>query len=129
MVGAALGVGLLTGLMGIGGGFLIVPALVVLLRIPMRRAVGTSLLVIAMNTCAGFIGYRGAVSIPWGFLLVFTGFALAGTLLGLWLGPKMSAVGLRRAFAVFLVVVGAVVLFQNRQALRPAVPEPAPAYP
>ena len=61
-------VGVLTGLVGIGGGFLVVPALVLLARVPMRQAVGTSLLVIAMNSASGFAGLLGTVDFDWGFL-------------------------------------------------------------
>src|SRR5262249_27961470 len=65
VVVVALAVGLLTGLVGIGGGFLIVPALVLLARVPMKHAVGTSLVVIAMNSLSGSLGYLGQVDLPW----------------------------------------------------------------
>lgn len=82
LVPVALGVGVLTGLVGIGGGFLVVPALVLLARVPMRMAVGTSLLVIAMNSASGFAGYVGTVHVDWGFLAGFTAAAVAGALVG-----------------------------------------------
>lgn len=109
-----LGVGVLTGVVGVGGGFLIVPALVVLTGLPMKHAVGTSLLVIAMNAAAGFAGYLGQVSIPWGFVGSFTAVAVTGILAGSYLIRLVSADALRRAFAVFLVIVGGLVLYQNR---------------
>lgn len=110
-------VGILTGLVGIGGGFLIVPALVVLARVPMKQAVGTSLLVIAMNSFSGFLGYVGRVEIPWGLLAVFTAIAIAGILVGTHLVRFVSQWALKRAFAAFLVLMGALILYQNRNVL------------
>ncbi|HEX6645065.1 MAG TPA: sulfite exporter TauE/SafE family protein [Gemmatimonadales bacterium] len=118
----ALLVGTMTGVVGIGGGFLIVPALVLLGRVPMKEAVGTSLLVIAMNTASGFAGYAGQVTMAWGFLALFTLVAIAGILAGSRLVRHVSQAQLKRAFAVFLVVIGAFVLYQNRYALMPADP-------
>ena len=114
ILGAAMVVGMLTGLVGIGGGFLAVPALVLLARIPMKQAVGTSLLVIAMNSAAGFAGYLGQVEIPWGFLTAFTAVASIGILAGTRLVRHVSQRQLRRAFAVFLLAMAAFILFQNR---------------
>jgi uncharacterized membrane protein YfcA len=112
-----LGVGMLTGLVGIGGGFLIVPALVTLARLPMKHAIGTSLVVIAMNAAAGFTGYLGQVEIPWAFVLTFTAVAIGGILAGTYLVRFVSQQALKRAFAVFLLLVGATILYQNRGAL------------
>lgn len=122
---AGLAVGVLTGVVGVGGGFLIVPALVLLARLPMKQAVGTSLVVIAMNSAAGFTGYLGRVPIRWGFLLAFTAVAILGILLGTRLVRHVSADALRRAFAVFLLVMGAFILYKNRAALLPSAGEPA----
>ncbi len=118
-------VGVLTGLVGVGGGFLIVPALVLLGKIPMKQAVGTSLLVIAMKSVAGFYGYLGQVDVPWAFMTVFTGIAVAGILIGSYLIRFVPQEALRRAFAVFLVVMGAFILYQNRSVVLPAATEPA----
>jgi uncharacterized membrane protein YfcA len=124
LVPAALVVGILTGLVGIGGGFLVVPALVLLAHVPIRDAVGTSLLVIALNSAAGFVGYVGAIHVDWGFLGRFTVVAIAGALLGAALTRVVPVTALRRAFAVFLVAAGGFVLYKNRDALgvaaRPA---------
>jgi uncharacterized membrane protein YfcA len=109
-----LAVGALTGLVGVGGGFLIVPALVLLAGVPMKPAVGTSLLVIAMNAAAGFAGYLGQTPIDWGVVLAFTAVAVAGILVGTRLVRFVSQVALRRSFAVFLVAMGLFILFQNR---------------
>ena len=112
----ALGVGVLTGLVGIGGGFLVVPALVLLAGVPMKEAVGTSLLVIAMNSASGFVGYLGTVELEWGFLAGFTSIAVLGALGGTALAARVPQRTLKRIFAVFLLVVGGFVLFQNRDA-------------
>ena len=111
---AGVTVGMLTGFVGIGGGFLIVPALVILAKTPMKLAVGTSLLVIAMNSASGFLGYLGQVPISWGFMAFFTGVAMAGILVGTYLVRFVSQSGLRRAFAAFLIVTGCFMLYQNR---------------
>lgn len=117
MLYVGLAVGVLTGLVGVGGGFLIVPALVVFGRVPMKQAIGTSLLVIAMNSASAFAGYLGTVAIPWSFVTVFTALAVAGILVGTRLVRHVSAAALKRAFALFLLVMAAVILFQNRAVL------------
>jgi uncharacterized membrane protein YfcA len=108
-----LGVGVLTGLVGIGGGFMIVPALLLLGKVPMKQAVGTSLLVIAMNSAIGFAGYLDQVMIDWGLLALFTLIAIGGILTGAYLVRFVSQSDLRRSFAVLLVVMGIFVLSQN----------------
>ena len=113
----AVAVGVLTGVVGVGGGFLIVPALVLLARVPMRQAVGTSLLVIALNSAAGFGGYIGTVDIDWAFLARFTAVTIAGALVGAAMASRVPVTALRRAFAVFLLAVGGLVLYKNRDAL------------
>lgn len=114
VLAVGVGVGMLTGLVGIGGGFLIVPALVLLARLPMKQAVGTSLIVIAMNSAAGFTGYVGQVDIPWRFVSAFTAVAIVGILVGTYLVRFVSQQALKRAFAVFLLLVGSAILYQNR---------------
>lgn len=117
----ALGVGVLTGLVGIGGGFLVVPALVILAKVPMREAVGTSLLVIAMNSASGFVGYLGTVDFDWTFLAGFTAASVAGALVGTTLAARVPQEALRRAFALFLLAMGGFVLYRNRDAFHLAV--------
>jgi uncharacterized protein len=112
VIAQALAVGVLTGLVGVGGGFLIVPALV-MLKVPMRTAVGTSLVVIAMNCTVGFYGYLGRAHFAWDAVALVT----AGTLPGIWAGTilhhHVSQERLRRGFAVFLLVVAAFMLYRN----------------
>lgn len=106
-------VGLVTGLVGAGGGFLIVPALVLLGGMPMSAAVGTSLLVIAMKSFAGLAGYLASVEIDWPVALAITGAAVVGSLLGSRLSGLVPPDTLRKAFGWFVVVMGVVVLVQQ----------------
>jgi uncharacterized protein len=112
-------VGVLTGLVGVGGGFLIVPALVLLGKLPMKQAIGTSLLVIAMKSATGFLGYLGQVEVPWAFMSLFTAVAMVGIVGGTYLVRFVSQAQLRRAFAFFLVVMGSFILYQNRSVVLP----------
>lgn len=118
LIPVALGVGLLTGLVGIGGGFLVVPALVILARVPMRQAVGTSLLVIAMNAASAFVGYVGTVAVPWAFIAGFTGVAVAGVLVGTALVRLVPQRALKQAFSVLLILMGTFMLHKNRDAFQ-----------
>ena len=110
---SGLVVGVLTGLIGVGGGFLIVPALVLLAGVPMHQAVGTSLLVIALNAAAGLVAYAGVVKIPWRTLLGFALAALAGALFGARLARRVSPDRLRRGFAILLMLVAIGVLYEG----------------
>lgn len=123
---AAFAVGVFTGIVGIGGGFLVVPALVVLVGLPMKNAIGTSLAVIAMNASAGLAGYAGHVDPPWAVMAGFAAAASIGMAAGTSLVGLVPAAALRRAFAVFLVLVGTSILFQNRHVLVPTAPAAAP---
>jgi len=106
-------VGLVTGMVGAGGGFLVVPALVLLGGLPMSVAVGTSLLVIAMKSFAGLGGYLASVQIDWGLAAAVTAAAVVGSLLGGTLTGRIPADTLRRGFGWFVVVMGALVLAQQ----------------
>ena len=108
-----VGVGILTGLVGVGGGFMIVPALVLLGNVSMNQAVGTSILVIAMNSAAGFVGYLGKVEIQWGLMALFTVLAVAGSFAGTYLMRFVPASALQKAFAVFLVAMAMFILYEN----------------
>ncbi|MEU7072145.1 sulfite exporter TauE/SafE family protein [Streptomyces narbonensis] len=103
-------VGAVTGLVGSGGGFLVVPALVVLGGLPMGIAVGTSLLVIAMNSFAGLAGHLSGAAIDWPLALTVTVTAVAGSLAGGRLAGRVAQDVLRRTFGWFVVVMGVFVL-------------------
>ncbi|MEU1245020.1 sulfite exporter TauE/SafE family protein [Micromonospora parva] len=106
-------VGLVTGLVGAGGGFLVVPALALLGGLPMPVAVGTSLVVIAMKSFAGLAGYLAGVDINWGLAAAVTVAAVAGSLAGGRLTERIPADILRKAFGWFVVVMGVFVLGQQ----------------
>ncbi|XPP27489.1 MAG: sulfite exporter TauE/SafE family protein [Leucobacter sp.] len=106
-------VGIATGLVGAGGGFLIVPALNLLGGLPMAIAVGTSLLVIAMKSFAGLGGYLFSVHLHWPIVLAFTATAVAGSFAGVALAGRLPERALRKSFGVFVLVMGAFVLVQE----------------
>ncbi len=107
-------VGGLTGLVGAGGGFLIIPALVLLAGLPMKQAVGTSLLIIALKSLIGFTGDLGARQpIDYGFMLLFSAFAIAGILLGSYLTRFISNEKLKPAFGWFVLVMGIYIIVKE----------------
>lgn len=106
-----IGVGLLTGTVGAGGGFLIIPALVLLANMPMKRAVGTSLFIVAINTLTGFAGDIDAQqNIDWTLLLAFSGLAIVGIFIGIGLSKKISGQKLKGAFGWFVLVMSFYIL-------------------
>lgn len=106
-------VGLVTGLVGAGGGFLVVPALALLGGLPMQKAVGTSLLVIALKSFAGYAGHASHVVIDYQLAGLVSGAAVVGSFAGSRLVSLIPPVALRRGFAGFVLVMGAFVLFQQ----------------
>lgn len=108
-----LAVGAVTGLVGAGGGFLVVPALVLLGGLPMRAAVGTSLLVIAMKSFAGFAGYLDSVPVDWPLAAAVTTAAVLGSFVGGAIAGRVPQALLRRGFAWFVVVMAVFILIQE----------------
>jgi len=106
-------VGAATGLVGAGGGFLVVPALVLLAGLPMTAAVGTSLLVIALKSFAGLGGYLTSVSLDWPLVAAVTAAAIAGSFVGVRLTSVVPERALRKGFGVFVLLMGAFVLAQE----------------
>ncbi len=106
-------VGLVTGLVGAGGGFLVVPALALLGGLPMPIAVGTSLVVIAMKSFAGFAGYLSSVTIDWKLAGMVTVAAVVGALIGARLTALINPDSLRKAFGWFVLVMSSVILFEE----------------
>jgi uncharacterized membrane protein YfcA len=113
VVGEGLVVGLVTGLVGAGGGFLVVPALALLGGLPMPVAVGTSLIVIAMKSFAGLGGYLSSVQIDWTVALMVAGAAVVGALLGARLTAMVNPDALRKAFGWFVLAMSSVILAQE----------------
>lgn len=106
IVSQGLFVGLITGFVGAGGGFLIVPALVMLLRIPMKEAVGTSLFIISINSLIGFASSLDKVEINWNFLILFSSLSVLGILFGVQISKKIEAKKLRPIFGWFIMIMG-----------------------
>lgn len=113
IVAEGLVVGLVTGLVGAGGGFLVVPALALLGGLPMPIAVGTSLIVIAMKSFAGLGGYLSSVQINWTVALAVTAAAVVGSLIGARLTAKVDPDSLRKAFGWFVLAMSSVILAQE----------------
>lgn len=107
-------VGLLTGLVGAGGGFLIIPALVILAKMPMKLAVGTSLFIIAVKSLIGFTGdLKGNEVIDWTLLSIFTLASVIGIFIGLLLAKKIPGAKLKKAFGWFVLVMGIYIIFKE----------------
>jgi uncharacterized protein len=113
VVGCGAAVGFLTGFLGVGGGFLVVPALVLVLRLPMTAAIGTSLLVIALNSAAALASRTGLAGLDWPVVLPFAAAAVIGTLTGKLVSDRLSNATLTRAFGVLLLLVGVFVAVES----------------
>ncbi len=111
-------VGILTGLVGVGGGFLIVPALVLLGGLPMGLAVGTSLFIIALKSFSGFYKYLDVLqglgmSVNWELVIIFSLIGAAGSLIGNKVSDRISNAKLKKGFAIFLIVMGVYIIYMN----------------
>jgi uncharacterized membrane protein YfcA len=131
-----IGLGLATGLVGVGGGFLIVPVLVLLRKLPMPIAIGTSLAIIAVNSTTGFLKYLSmlgdrtgpggvALHVDWNIIGVFIAIGIAGSLIGNALAGRINQNTLKRIFAVFLVVMAGYILVRQAPRVMPGVFGPA----
>ena len=106
-------IGIIIGLVGAGGGFLIIPSLILFAKLPMRKAVGTSLFIIAMNSLVGFIGDVQNLVINWSFLLTFSAISVAGIFLGMYLTKYTNESQLKKIFAYFVLVMAAIILLKE----------------
>ena len=106
-------VGILTGLVGAGGGFLIIPALVLFANLPMKRAVATSLLIISVKSLFGFLGDIGNVDINWDFLLSFTSLSVVGIIIGIWLNNFIDGKKLKKAFGYFVLIMSIFIIVKE----------------
>ena len=106
-------IGLITGVIGIGGGFLIIPTLVLLLNIPMKKAVATTLLIIAIKSLVGFLGDLGSTDINWRFLLIFTAISTIGIFFGINLSSYIKGVKLKKSFGWMLLLVSFMILYKE----------------
>jgi len=106
-------VGMLTGLVGAGGGFLIIPALVLFTGLPMKEAVGTSLLIIAAKSLIGFTGDLGHFEMNWSLLIIVSSIAIAGIFLGNYLSLKIDGAKLKKGFGWFVLVMGVYIIIKE----------------
>jgi hypothetical protein len=107
-------VGILSGLVGAGGGFLIVPALVFFMRLPIHKAVGTSLLIIAINSLIGFTGdVLNLPNIDWSFLLIFSAISSVGIFFGIYLNQFLNSEKLKKVFGYFVLIMAVIIIFKE----------------
>ncbi len=106
-------VGMITGLVGAGGGFLIIPALVLLSKLPMKEAVGTSLVIIAAKSLIGFFGEGGETAVNWSLLAVVSAFASAGIFIGIYLSKKIDGTKLKPIFGWFVLGMGIYIIIKE----------------
>jgi uncharacterized membrane protein YfcA len=106
LLGYGVAIGLATGILGAGGGFLLIPTLVLLVGLPMKEAVGTSLLIIALNSLIGFTGDLGHFQIDWAFLIKITAIAIAGIFMGGALNKIVDGAKLKKGFGWFVLTMG-----------------------
>ena len=100
-------------MVGAGGGFLIVPMLVNFAKLPMKKAVATSLVIVTINSLIGFMGDATTYSLDWMFLLSFTALAGLGIIIGVWLNEKIKAQHLKTGFGWFVLVMGVYIIYKE----------------
>ena len=105
--------GIITGLVGAGGGFIIIPVLVLIAKLPIKTAIGTSLFIIAVNSLIGFLGDLGNIWIDWTFLFIFTGISILGIILGVYLNKIIDGGKLKKAFGWFVLVMGIYIILKE----------------
>lgn len=113
LLGYGVGIGFITGLLGAGGGFILIPALVLLVGLPMKKAVGTSLLIIALNSLIGFLGDIGNVTMNWKLEITVAVIAIAGIILGGSLSKKIEGEKLKKGFGWFVLIMGIYIIIKE----------------
>lgn len=106
-------VGILTGLVGAGGGFLIIPALVLFANLPMKRAVATSLMIISIKSLIGFLGDIGNIEIDWQFLIMFSMLSIIGIIIGIYLSNFIDGKKIKKAFGWFVLVMAIYIIIKE----------------
>ena len=106
-------IGLVTGFLGAGGGFLLIPALVILMKLPMKEAIGTSLLIIALNSLIGFLGDIGRHPIDWKFITTVSAIAIAGIFVGSYFNQRINSDKLKRGFGWFVLTMGIYIIVKE----------------
>lgn len=113
LISQGLLVGILTGLIGAGGGFLIVPALVMLLGMEIKKSIATSLFIIAMNSLLGFFTSKGIFQFDWEFLFIFTFISIIGMFIGIYISKKIDGKKLKPAFGWFVLAMGIYIILRE----------------
>lgn len=106
-------IGAVTGFIGAGGGFLYVPALVLWAKLPMKKAVGTSLIIITLNSLIGFTGDMQTIDIEWAFLLIFSFFTIIGILIGVFISKYISGKKLKKGFGWFTLIMAVYIIYKE----------------
>jgi uncharacterized membrane protein YfcA len=107
-------IGMLTGIVGAGGGFLIIPTLVIITRIDIKTAIGTSLVIVTLQSLIGFfLGDAQSMAIDWGFLLLFTSIAVVGIFIGSYLNHKINEQKLRKGFGYFILLMAVLIFYME----------------
>lgn len=106
-------IGLVTGFLGAGGGFLLIAALVVLMKLPMKEAIGTSLLIIALNSLIGFLGDIGRYAIDWSLIIIVTAIAIGGIFIGSYFNQKVDSEKLKKGFGWFILIMGIYIIVKE----------------
>lgn len=113
LMAQGVAIGFVTGLVGAGGGFLIIPALVLLAGLPMKKAVATSLFIIAINSLIGFTGDVTNMNIDWPFILTFTALSIIGIFIGIWLNNFIDGKKLKKVFGWFVLLMGIYIIYKE----------------
>ncbi len=108
-----ISIGLVTGFLGAGGGFLLIPALVLLMKLPMKEAIGTSLMIIALNSLIGFVGDIGLHETDWKFLVIISAISIAGIFLGGYFNGKVNGEKLKKGFGWFVLSMGIYIIIKE----------------
>lgn len=106
-------IGIIIGLVGAGGGFLIIPSLILFVKLPMRKAIGTSLFIIAMNSIIGFMGDVQNINIDWLFLLTFSSISVVGIFIGMYWSKFTNETQLKKIFAYFVLIMAGIILLKE----------------
>lgn len=106
-----ISIGILIGLVGAGGGFLIIPSLLLIAKLPMKKAIGTSLFIIAMNSLIGFLGDLQNLDIDWPFLLLFSAISILGIFIGTYIAKHINEAQLKKGFAYFVLAIACIIAF------------------
>ena len=106
-------IGVIIGLIGAGGGFLIIPSLVLFAKLPMKKAVGTSLFIITLNSLIGFLGDLHNPELDWNFLLAFTSISVIGIFIGMYLNKFINEKQLKKGFGYFVLAMACFILLKE----------------